>query len=86
MTGLDILLAELERQARNRARELALAGKLSPELERLYAPTEAEEREARRMYAALLAATSVAAFSAAAKGRPVPASLLDRELVPGGRR
>ncbi len=86
MTGLDIVLTEAESRARARAADLAARGRLSPELYDLYRPPAAEEREARRLYAALVLADSADAFRALAAGRPVPASLLDRELIPGGQR
>lgn len=78
---LGALLDELEREARNRACALAAARRLTPELAGLYRASLAEERESRRLLAALLAARSAAAFAALARGRPVPESLLDPSLV-----
>lgn len=84
--GLAALLVEVERQARNRAQDLAAARRLPPDVAALYRPTAAEDREARRLLAALCVARSAGAFVALARGRAVPESLLDRRFVLGGGR
>ncbi|MBX6370110.1 MAG: hypothetical protein IRZ04_19175 [Rhodospirillales bacterium] len=75
------LLAEVEAMARERARQLHETGRLADGLAALYAPTPPELREARRLAAALALAESADVFVALARGRAVPAALLDRALL-----
>ena len=78
----DLLLLELDIEARQRATGLEALGKLTPGfIERHYPMTLREQRELRRLKAAGHAATDVDTFVALCKGRPVPASRLNTRLV-----
>jgi hypothetical protein len=76
------LLDQLEREARARAEGLEALGKLPHEFTaRHYPLTVNEQREQRRLKAALHASTDVDTFVALCKGRPVPASRIDGRLI-----
>lgn len=79
LTPLD---ATLEHQARARARTLEDANQLPQGFtEHHYPLTAGEQRELRRLKAALAAAVDADTFVALAKGEPVPANRLNQEVV-----
>jgi hypothetical protein len=84
---LTTLLDELEHEARQRALTLQESGKLRPGFVEWNYPLNAtQDRERRRLKAALTAATDADTFVALVKGESVPSGRLERDVVQYQRR